>query len=125
MIQVEPTENLARYIYSKSYYRPSDNTVRHAAFMPPKNRRLSVFRIFGLRENEIWELGDNLRTDQPLLGRADIKAGSVNETGLAVEADDIPHRHANIVGWPDDDSAIRLKALELAEKAHLHLKIQG
>ena len=125
MIQVEPTEALARYIYSKSYYRSSDNTVRHSAFMPPKNRGLSVFRISGLRENEIWQLGDNLRTDQPLLGRADIKAGSVNETGLAVEADDIPHRHANIVGWPDDDSAIRLKALQLAEKAHLHLKIQG
>lgn len=122
MIQVEQAETLARYIYSKSYYRPSDNTVRHSAFMPPKNRRLSVFRIFGLRENEIWELGDNLRNDQPLLGRADIKAGSVNGTGLAVEADDIPHRHANIVGWPDDDSAIKLKALELAEKAHLHLK---
>jgi hypothetical protein len=90
--------------------------------MPPKNRRLSVFRVSGLLENEIWQLVDNLRTDQSLLGRADIKARSVNETGLAVEADDIPPRHANIIGWPDDDLAIRLKALELAETAHLHLK---
>ena len=89
--------------------------------MPPEDKHLSVFRTTGLREYEIWQLGGTLRA-KLLLGRADIAAAAVSETGLAVEADDSPARHANIVGWPDDNSATRLKALELSEKAHLRLK---
>jgi hypothetical protein len=89
--------------------------------MPPEDKRLSVFRTSGLREYEIWELGGSLRA-KLCWGRADIAAGDVSETGLAVAADDIPPRHANIVGWPDDNSAIKLKALELSERAHLRLK---
>lgn len=111
-------------MYSKSCYRPSDNTVRHTAFLPPKDRCLSVFRISGLNETKTWQIGERigLQRSLPLLGRADIKAVAVNETGLSIDADDIPPRHANIVGWPNEVSAIRLKALELAEKAQLRLK---
>lgn len=115
------TETLARFLYFKNHYRPSDNTIRPAAFMPPASMRLSVFRTFDLPENEIWNLGDALRTEPPL-GRADIMVQAVTETALTVEADDIPPRHANIVGWPDESSAIKLKALLLAEKALLRLK---
>lgn len=80
-----------------------------------------MFRILGLRENEVWALGEKLRPEPPL-GRADINVAAVRETGLTVDADDIPPRHANIVGWPDEASAIKLKAMELAEQAILHLK---
>jgi hypothetical protein len=89
--------------------------------MPPEDKRLSVFRISGLHENEVWSTGVNLRS-QTLVGRADIKALSVLETGLLIDADDIPPHHANIIGWPEEASAIKLKAVELAEKACLHLK---
>jgi hypothetical protein len=90
--------------------------------MPPlPDKRLSVFRISGLHENDIWGIGENLRT-QSLLGRADIKALAVFETGLSIDPDNTPPRHANIIGWPEDSSAIKLKAIELAEKAQLHLK---
>ena len=89
--------------------------------MPPADKRLSVFRTSGLQEHEIWALGESLRA-QPLKGRADITAADVGETGLALDADDIPPRHANIVGWPDDHSAIELKALELSQRAHLSLR---
>jgi hypothetical protein len=118
---VDPAETLARFLYSKNHYKPSDHTVRYAAFMPPTSKRLSVFRIFTLQENEIWKLGDTLRIEPPL-GRADIKALVVTETGLTVEADDIPPRHANIIGWPNESSEIKLKALILAEKALLRMK---
>ena len=121
MSPIDSTEPLARFLYSKNHYRPSDHTVRHAAFMPPADKRLSVFRIFNLRENEVWRLGDTLRTETTL-GHADIKALVVTETGLTVEADDIPPRHANIIGWPDESSEIKLKAMVLAEKASLRLK---
>ena len=121
MNPVDPVETLARFLYTKNHYRSLDQTVKHAAFMPPGSKRLSVFRIHDLQENEVWSLGDTLRTEPPL-GRADIKALDVAETGLTVDADDIPPRHANIIGWPDESSEIKLKALVLAEKALLRLK---
>jgi hypothetical protein len=117
---IDVQETLARYIYSRNHYRSSDHTVKHSAFIPPKDKRLSIFRISSLSESEIWSIGGTLRA-QSLLGRADIKALSIWETGLSIDPDDTPPRHANIVGWPNEDSAIMLKAIELAEKAQLHL----
>jgi len=121
MDQIDITEDLARYIYFKKHYRSSDHTVKYSAFLPPRDRRLSVFRISGRSETEIWSIGKNLRAQLPL-GRADIRAASVYNAGLVIDADDDPPRHANIVGWPEDDSAIKLKAMELAEVAQLHLR---
>jgi len=89
--------------------------------MPPADKRLSVFRTSGLGEQAIWTIGESLRP-QTLKGRADISAAAVEQTGLAIDADDIPPRHANVVGWPDDHSAIELKAMELSERAYLRLK---
>ncbi len=117
---IDPTEILTRFIYTKNHYR-SDHTVKHAAFMPPADKRLSVFRIFNLQVNEIWNIGDSLRTEPPL-GRADLQASIVTETGLTIDPDDIPPRHANIIGWPDESSEIKLKAVVMAEKAQLCLK---
>lgn len=112
---------MARYIFSKNQIKISDHTVKYSAFIPPRDGLLSVFRISGLQENQIWEVGCGLRL-LPLLGRADIKASAVTKTGLSIDADDIPPRHANIFGWPAESSAIKLKAIELAEKAELYLK---
>lgn len=121
MNQVEAEEILARFLYSRNHYRSSDNTVKYSAFIPPEDRCLSVFRTSGLHENDVWSIGDSLRV-QPSLGRADITALSVLESGLLIVADDIPPRHANITGWHGEASAIKLKAIELAEKACLMLK---
>jgi len=121
LCQVDATEILARYIFSKNQYRPSDHTVKYSAFMPPINKRLSVFQITGLAEEEIWVMGGALRA-QSVLGRADIKANEVIAAELMLAADDNPPRHVNIVGWPEETSAIKLKAMELAEKAQLSLK---
>jgi hypothetical protein len=118
---VDATETLSRYIYSRNHYRSSDQTVRYSAFIPPEDNRLSIFRISGLQEADIWKIGEGLRRQQ-LHGRADIEAVVVNEIGLGIVADDIPPRHANIIGWPEEASAIKLKAIELADKAILRLK---
>jgi hypothetical protein len=82
---------------------------------------LSVFKISGLHEDEIWKIGGSLRI-QTLLGRADISDFFIKRIGLEIESDDIPPRHANIVGWPEESSAVKLKAVELAQKSELHLK---
>ncbi len=127
MVNVEPDEPLARFIINKGDYR-ADGTVRHRIFLPsPKTRQTSVFRIFGLSENAIWEIGDievAQKRNPPLSlkGRADIFVRQVLKTGLSIDADDIPPRHANITNWPTEQSAQRLIAMELAGMAQLRLK---
>lgn len=126
MVQADPSEDLTKFIFNRSQFSPSNSRVKYSVFMPPSNRRLSVFRILGLSPNEMWAIGETVGSQRALplspLARADIKASSVTDAGLEINADDIPPRHANIVGWPEDDSAIKLKAIELAEKAQLHLR---
>ena len=53
------SETLLRFILKKDWYRPSDNSVKYAAFLPnPKNGQTSVFRISGIFDKEIWDIGD-------------------------------------------------------------------
>jgi len=83
---------------------------------------LSVFRTSDLSAAENWAIGDavgELR-GKILLGRGDIKAAVINESRLSIDPNDIPPRHANIVDWPDDDSAIKLIAIELADRASFY-----
>ena len=124
MVQVDPSEDLTKFIFNRSQFSPSNDRVKYSAFMPPPNRCLSVFRIAGLAENDVWEIGKTIgeRRTLPLLARADIKVSFVAETSLKIDADDIPPRHANIIDWPEDHSAVILKAKELARKAQLHLR---
>lgn len=124
MPSIDPDETLSRYLFSKNNYSSAKQIVHYTAFMPPPDRRLSVFRISRLSEIEIWEIGANvgIQRGRKLLGRADIEALPVYDEGLSIEPDDIPPHHANIIGWPEDDSAIKLAAIELAQKAQLRLK---
>ena len=121
---VEPitqSEVLSRFIMQANWYRLSDNRVRYAAFMPnPKNGETSVYRISGISDREVWEIGDRevgLKRDKPILGRADIGASFIIMKGLNVVPSEPPVRHANIVGWPEEKSEQRLVALELAAEA--------
>ena len=120
-----PEEPLARFIHDKNYYRPSDRSIRHSAFMPArKDKQVSVFRISGLAAPAIWEIGNRYVATplrRSLLGRADIKASDPVIIGLQVTPDDNPPRHANIGGWPEDASKHKLLAIQLAEKASLRL----
>jgi len=118
---VNGSEIIGRYIYSKQHYKTSNYTVRHGAFMPPPDGRLSVFIISGLNENDIWSIGESLR-DSNLKARADITADSVHKSHLDIQVDNHPERHAEIVNWPEEHSAILLKAMELAKNAILRLK---
>ncbi len=119
-----PEEPITRFIRDKNYYR-ADRTLRHSAFMPwRQDMQVSVFRIFDIDTNEIWEIGNlHLVTShkQQLLGRADLKVSDATDIGLQVVPDDPPPRHANIAGWPEDGSKHKLLAAQLAAKASLHL----
>lgn len=124
MSPVDSNENLSRYLFSRNNYSPTKQIVHYTAFIPPPDKRLSVFRISALSENDIWNIGESVATQRgkQLLGRADIEAVPVYEAGLSIEPDVSPPRHANIIGWPDEDSAIKLAAIELAQKSRLFVK---
>ena len=92
--------------------------------MPNRDRELSVFRVQGISEEQIWTIGQNYVSEpqgRTLYGRGDVSASVVVESKLTIIPDDNPPRHANIVGWPEDKSAQKLIALELAGKSTLRV----
>jgi hypothetical protein len=124
--EVNSQEFLARYITSKSWYSRVKNRVKPRAFMPPIDRKLSVFRTDNLSEPEIWKIGlknviEKIVRPTNLHGRADIQALSIIESNLQIEPDNTPPRHANIVGWPELKEEQKSIAQELAAKASLKL----
>jgi len=124
MREVEISENLTKFIFNKSQFSPAKKRVKYPVFMPPPNRRLSVFRISDLSEHKVWEIGNEVGALRELsvLARADVTVSSVRESGLDIDADCNPPRHANIIGWPENPSAIKLRAIELADAADLVIK---
>lgn len=123
--QINPEENLARYILQKNQFSSVNQRVKYSTFMPAPNGETSVFRISTLSTNEIWKIGDSevaQKRGLHLLARADIAASHIIKVNLKIIPDNIPPRHANIVGWPEEKSARMSIALELAKNAQLHLK---
>jgi hypothetical protein len=116
-------EEITRYVTQKSYFRPSDNTVRHNAFMPPKNNQLSVYRTTNVEPSEVWAIGDQyvaVLLQQDLIAKAVLNSRIIYDCGLVIEDDPIPHeRHANIVGWQTAPTETRLIAMKLAAAATL------
>lgn len=123
---VNPTESLGRYLTQKNHFSRRDNAVRTLAFMPPPNLRLSVFRIDGLKLEEVWIIGqreviDVLPQPKTLYGVADIKASKVREFDLEIEPSNTPPRHADICGW-HEKAKHKSVAQQLAAEANLIIK---
>lgn len=121
---IQASEPLARFLTSSSHY--SAGRVKQAAFLPPADLKLSVFRTGGMCEADIWTLGQKhveRPTGRDLHGRAELAASAVDGCGLDVDPDDRPRRHANLVGWPTDKAERKQIALELAAAARLILRV--
>ncbi len=123
---VSSNEPVARFILEKTYFRPSNKTVRHNAFMPHRGSgTTSVCRIINLADIEIYEIGRRFVAEprgKPLLGRADIGVVEILKRELSITPDLTPHpRHANICDWPEEQSKQKMIAIELAAEAQLHL----
>jgi hypothetical protein len=124
-LTVAKDEIVARYVFDKNCFSSSKRIVKYQAFWP-RNGETSVFRISRLSDADVWFMGDEYVAKpkgRRLKARADISAGlGVTSTHLTVVAETSTHpRHANIVGWPHDESAIQMAAVELANHATLHL----
>lgn len=110
------TEPLAKFLYiRKGHFRIDPLKPTWRAFLPRRGvRELSVFRTEGLTEAEIWELaGIHVKSDPK--ARAIVTSQTVVNCGLDVDPDNIPPRHANIVGWPAEKDAQMSYAVQLAE----------
>lgn len=115
-------EVLARFIFSRNHFRPSDHTIKAGAFMPPPNGKLSMFRHIGLTEKEIWDTGAGvaqIHPDAQLCGRADIMTKNVRAQKLAVKPSPPPKNHVDITGWLADRAAQKNITQELAARSHL------
>jgi len=121
MDTIIPSENLTRFIFHRNNYRPSNNTVKYNVFLPnPNDGKTSVFRISDLSDNDIWNIGKNIR-EKPAIGRADIISEKVLSKNLKIIPSEPPKYHADISNWPAESSEQKLIALELAEEAQLFL----
>ena len=118
----EPSETITRYIFERSHFAPNNARVKPKALEPAADKLASVFRIIGLTNEKIWELGtefvEPLR-GRPSLARADILISNVNRLELQVNQSEPPPRHADIAGWSDEKDFNMSKAQVLAADAHL------
>jgi hypothetical protein len=118
---VSRNETVTKYQLDREDVR-KDGSVRYQALLPAANGKRSVFRIDGLTEVEIWNLGQgrvaSIRS-LPLLGRFDLKALDVYDHSLYFQVDaDYRSRHADIVGWPQEKEERISVAQELAANCY-------
>lgn len=117
---VPSEEIVTRFALDRSYFRPSDSSARHNAFMPGNDGTVSVFRTSGLSNEEIWQLGErevSLKRQRQLKGRLDALTSHLVGAGAQVCIDEPPVRHAVIQGFPDEPQLVLQRALDLAAAA--------
>lgn len=118
---IDSNERLSRFVMSRNEFRSSDQTVKAKAFIPPRNKRLSVYRTSTLSEEEIWSIGNELVAEprgKTLYGRADLLAQDVYALQQKVEPETSVHPlHADITPWPDGRADILFLATQLAVRS--------
>ena len=118
---IDSSERLSRFVMSRNEFRPSNQTVKAKAFIPPRNKRLSVYRTSTLSEDEIWSIGYELVAEprgKTLYGRADLLAQDVYALQQKVEPETPLHPlHADIIPWPDGRADILFLATQLAVRS--------
>lgn len=124
--QVRAEETIAVYLLSSNDYAATRGRVKHNRFLPNKELKRSVYRVSGLTEPEIWEIGD-IHVAEPqhktALGRGELVAKAISQQGLEIVPETNPHpRHADVIGWPAEKDARLEIAQALARVATLKLK---
>lgn len=115
---VGPGESIARHCRNRSHIA-GGGKVKYSAFMPPPNLRLSVVRRDGLNEQEVESIGRQY-VDKDVKGHATLPAAAIRARNLTFDPNGEPFsRHANVLGWDDDDARNRLAASALAEASVL------
>ncbi len=121
---VSSDELLARFIMHNSMIRPSDQTARPNAFIPPPpNYDLSVTRHRDTTPQELLDIARGVAAIRqlPLLARADIHSNKFESKNLVVQPDPVDGNpnHAVAINWPADKHAKKEMAARLAAEATL------
>jgi hypothetical protein len=112
------TEPLGRFLTSSSQFAKTKKRVKPAGMMPGNDGKTSVFRIGGLTDSAVLRIGrQRVEGTRTLHGWGVFEASAVLDVGLRLDPDDVPPRHANIVGWPDEKDANWAIAQELSALA--------
>jgi hypothetical protein len=118
---ISPNEVVARYLLSSSDFTVNAPRVKARALEPsPVDKYTSVFRIDGLADDEIWNMGTILVAEprgRRVHARADITVSNILRSNLSVQPDEPPVRHALISGWSNEKHTRMAEAQELAVHA--------
>jgi hypothetical protein len=112
---VADASDVARFLFTGHL---KGSRVRASAFLPPSNDlRLSVCVTDGLDVSAIHSWGQkNVATvEREPKGFALLHVHDIVAERLSVERDDVPPRHAEIVGWPEEKEARLDIAKQLVE----------
>lgn len=116
--ELGPEESLARFIMVSRNIR-ADGTVKPEAFVPYKHVELSVTRHHGWTESMMWASGQRVAEERgkPLQGRADFNVDDALKVELRVLKAPLEGNpnHADVVDWPPEKAAQKLKAIKIAE----------
>jgi hypothetical protein len=116
---VDAREPLTRFIFSSEHFAQTKGLVKPKAFLPDGNGETSVFRVSSLRQEEVWEIGNKIRSEKAK-ARGSIVTNVVRGVGLQVNSAPEEHpRHAIIAGWPREKDGKLMLAVELSKKATL------
>jgi len=115
-------ETLARFILSRSHFRPSDGTAKQNALVPHPHTALSVNRDLEATDDETWQVGHRVAHERrkTLYGRADALAATYISQSLRALAKPLPGNpnHVDVVDWPEDKAAQKNIAQEIAAVAN-------
>ncbi|MFA5056383.1 MAG: hypothetical protein WC562_09510 [Dehalococcoidia bacterium] len=121
---IGPQTLLTRFILSKQAYK-KDRVLPGAFTIKESETEISVFRIDGLSDNVIWEIGKNYiiprRPDRHIHARADLEALAIMELGLKIRPDNNPARHTLITNLPKEKYERQEIAIKLSEASRLIL----
>lgn len=126
--QIGDAENLTNFVLESNKFRNDKSAdgrsrvvLHFKALMPDNAGERSVFRMDGLSQDVIAELGRVFVAqprDKKILGWGKINAATVRQREpLRVRADEPPPRHAVIDRWPVEVEHTRALAMELAQAA--------
>jgi hypothetical protein len=104
--ELAASEQVARFIHSKSHISKSQGRPKPAAFDPSPHDELSVVHSTGLPDSEVWQIGTQTLDNQPgrdkIHGRADVPVSVLIKEKLRAMLDNNPFkRHTSVVGWPN------------------------
>jgi hypothetical protein len=121
--KVEDHEPLARFIFSGEHFAQTKGLVKPKAFLPDPTGETSVFRTFSLSAQQIWAIGNSIRSEKSK-AYGNINAAAVRSIGLSINPATEDHpRHAVIVDWPQEKDKKLSLALQLSRDASLHVQV--